>query len=216
MKHFLLVFFFFINTSAHSELVDGDKMLEAVNKEIVNINTKQLKEILDKDPYTVLIDVRTRDEIVQFGTIHRGQNKHVPRGFLEFQIGEHAVSEDTPIIVYCDQSRRSPLAAKALMNMGYTNVKNYSDGFTRWKEAGLPYTISDKAPENALYSNPVEIIKGVYSAIGATQPASYENSGHNNNLSFIVADDAVVVFNAGGSYLLAKTMQPIYLLSMWC
>ncbi|RUM82344.1 MAG: sulfurtransferase [Candidatus Thioglobus sp.] len=206
MKHFLLVFFFFINTSVHSALVDGDKMLETVNKEIVNIDTQQLKEILDKDPYTVLIDVRTRDEIVQFGAIHRGQNKHVPRGYLEFQIGEHAVNEDTPIIVYCDRSRRSPLAAKTLMNMGYTNVKNYADGFTKWKEAGLPYTISDQAPENALYSNPVEVIKGVYSAIGATQPASYENSGHNNNLSFIVADDAVVVFNAGGSYLLAETM----------
>ena len=66
--------------------------------------------------------------------------------------------------------------------------------------------MSDQAPENALYSNPIEVIKGVYSAIGATQPASYENSGHNNNLSFIVADDAVVVFNAGGSYLLAETM----------
>ena len=41
MKHFLLVFFFFINTSAHSALVDGDKMLETVNKEIVNIDTQQ-------------------------------------------------------------------------------------------------------------------------------------------------------------------------------
>jgi len=112
MKHFLLVFFFLINTFVHSALVDGDKVLETVNKEIVNIDTQQLKEILDKDPYTVLIDVRTRDEIVQFGAIHRGQNKHVPRGYLEFQIGEHAVNEDTPIIVYCDRSRRSPLAAK--------------------------------------------------------------------------------------------------------
>jgi len=206
MKYFILIALFLINTAAQSELVSGDKMLDTVNKEIVHINTKQLKEILDKDPYIVLIDVRTRDEIVQFGTIRRGQNKHVPRGLLEFQIGDHAVSKDTPIIVYCDRSRRSPLAVKALISMGYTNVKNYSDGYFKWQEAGLPVTVSDKVPENALYSNPVEVIKGVYSAIGATRPASYENSGHNNNLSFIIADDVVVVFNAGGSYLLAKTL----------
>ena len=80
MKHILLILFLFINTTTYSELVDSNKMLETVNKQIVNINTQQLKEILDKDPYTVLIDVRTRDEIVEFGTIHRGQNKHVPRG----------------------------------------------------------------------------------------------------------------------------------------
>lgn len=208
MKYFSLAFFLLslISTSAQSELIDGNKMLETINKEIVNIDTKQLKEILDKDPYTVLIDVRTRGEIVQLGTIRRGQNKLVPRGWLEFQIGDHAISKDTPIIVYCGLNLRSPLAAKVLMSMGYTNVKNYSDGFFKWKEAGLPYTISDQAPENALYSNPVEVIKGVYSAIGATQPSTYENSGHNNNLSFIVANDVVVVFNAGGNYLLAKTM----------
>ena len=202
----LISVFFSMSGYVYAELIDGNKMLETVNKQIVNIDTKQLKEILDEDPYTILIDVRTRDEVVQIGSIHRGQNKHIPRGWLEFQISEHALTKDTPIIVYCGLNRRSPLAAKSLMNMGYTNVSNYSDGFFKWEEAGLPVTISDYAPENALYSNPIKVAEGIYSAIGATQPASYENSGHNNNLSFIIADDAVVVFNAGGSYLLAKTL----------
>jgi hypothetical protein len=46
----------------------------------------------------------------------------------------------------------------------------------------------------------------VYSAIGATQPNTYENSNHNNNLSFIVTTDGVLVFNAGGSYLVAQAL----------
>ena len=46
----------------------------------------------------------------------------------------------------------------------------------------------------------------VYSAIGETQPPSYENAGHNNNLSFIVADDGVVVVNGGDNYLLAEAL----------
>ena len=194
------------DNGTHTEITDGNKMLEVVNKEIVNINTQQLKELLDTDHNIALIDVRTRDEIVQLGTIRRGQNHNVVRGWLEFQIGEYAVNYDTPIIVYCGLNQRSPLAAKTLMGMGYTNVKNYSDGYFKWKEAGLSVTVSDKAPMSALYSLPIKVAEGVYSAIGATQPATYENGNHNNNLSFIVTTDGVLVFNAGGSYLLAKAM----------
>ncbi|TYC62518.1 MBL fold metallo-hydrolase [Marinobacter sp. BW6] len=43
-----------------------------------------------------------------------------------------------------------------------------------------------------------------YSAIGATAPGTYENHGHNNNLSFIITEKGVVVFNGGDNYLLAK------------
>lgn len=208
MKNSISIFFllFLVGAPVKGDLVDGSKMLESINKEIVNINTEQLKVALDKNSDTVLIDVRTRSEIVETGSIRMGQNKQVNRGWLEFQIGEHVTDKSTPIVVYCGQNLRSPLAAKTLTDMGYTNVKNYSDGFFKWKEMGLPYTESDRAPESLLYSTPVQVINGVYSAIGATQPSTYENAGHNNNLSFIIADDAVVVFNAGGSYLLAQSI----------
>lgn len=46
----------------------------------------------------------------------------------------------------------------------------------------------------------------VYSAIGETQPPSYENRGHNNNLSFIITDGGVVVVNGGDNYLLARDL----------
>ena len=66
--------------------------------------------------------------------------------------------------------------------------------------------IADQYPASVLYSKPVEVIPGVFSAIGATAPATYENAGHNNNLSFIVTGDGVVVVNSGGSYQLAKAL----------
>ena len=65
---------------------------------------------------------------------------------------------------------------------------------------------SDKAPDSMLYDKPRQIINGVWSAIGATSPARYENSGHNNNLSFVVTTDGVLVVNAGANYLLAKAL----------
>lgn len=66
--------------------------------------------------------------------------------------------------------------------------------------------IADQYPGSALYSAPVEFIPGVFSAIGATAPPTYENSGHNNNLSFIITGEGVVVVNGGGAYVLAKAL----------
>lgn len=66
--------------------------------------------------------------------------------------------------------------------------------------------IADQYPGSVLYSKPYEVIPGVYSAIGATAPATYENAGHNNNLSFIVTSDGVVVINGGASYQLAEAL----------
>lgn len=63
--------------------------------------------------------------------------------------------------------------------------------------------IADQYPRSILYAKPVEFIPGVWSATGATAPPSYENAGHNNNLSFVVTGDGVVVVNGGASYLLA-------------
>ncbi|GAB4535284.1 MAG: MBL fold metallo-hydrolase [Ruegeria sp.] len=66
--------------------------------------------------------------------------------------------------------------------------------------------IADQYPGSPLYSKPVEFIPNVWSAIGATAPPTYENSGHNNNLSFIVTGDGVVVINGGAAYVLAKAL----------
>ncbi len=66
--------------------------------------------------------------------------------------------------------------------------------------------IPDKYPGSVLYDKPVEVAPGIYTAIGATQPPTYENAGHNNNLSFIVTTDGVVVVNGGASWKLAEAM----------
>ncbi len=66
--------------------------------------------------------------------------------------------------------------------------------------------IPDQYPGSPLYQKPVEVIPHVWSAIGATAPPTYENTGHNNNLSFIVTGDGVVVVNGGAAYILAEAL----------
>ncbi|MFN4159145.1 MAG: MBL fold metallo-hydrolase [Gemmobacter sp.] len=66
--------------------------------------------------------------------------------------------------------------------------------------------IADKYPQSVLYNKPVEVIPDVWSAIGATAPGTYGNAGHNNNLSFVVTGDGVVVINSGASWKLAEAL----------
>jgi glyoxylase-like metal-dependent hydrolase (beta-lactamase superfamily II) len=95
--------------------------------------------------------------------------------------------------------------------------RRYVTPYLRWALAlwllvGVPAAaiasqdIPDQYPGSVLYQKPVEFIPHVWSAIGATAPPTYENGGHNNNLSFIVTGNGVVVVNAGASAQLAKAL----------
>ncbi|MGB1208828.1 MAG: MBL fold metallo-hydrolase [Paracoccaceae bacterium] len=76
-----------------------------------------------------------------------------------------------------------------------------------WATMGLASEdIADQYPTSELYSKPVEVIPHVWSAIGATAPPTYDNAGHNNNLSFVVTGDGVVVVNGGASVRLAAAL----------
>lgn len=198
-----------IPTFSHAEPPQsaGEKAIQATNKSINNINTAELQTLLKKNPKVELIDVRTANEVDFIGgSIDADEHVNIPRGWLEFDVASYVKTKNTPIIVYCGTNQRSPLAARTLMDLGYTNVKNYADGYNKWLELKLPINHTDKAPESMLYSLPIQVKDNVYSAIGATASGTYANSGHNNNLSFIVTKDGVLVFNAGDNYLLAQAL----------
>jgi len=185
----------------------AQSVLDAVNARVPQLDTAGLRAQLKARPETLVIDVRTPAELnLLGGYIAAPRFANVTRGWLEFQIETVVPDKNTPIVVYCGVSQRSSMAADTLIKLGYTNVKNYRDGFFNWKRAGLPVQQFDKAPASFLYDLPQEVIPGVWSAIGATAPGTYENSGHNNNLSFIITDAGVVVVNAGDNYLLAQSL----------
>ncbi|WP_017941194.1 MULTISPECIES: rhodanese-like domain-containing protein [unclassified Thioalkalivibrio] len=193
--------------AVQADELTGDALLEAANAEIRNIDKEGLQALIANEPDHVVIDVRTRNEIDHTGgQIRSSETLNIPRGWIEFEVPGEIPDKDTPIVVYCGQNLRSVAAAQTLQQMGYTNVQNYPGGFFEWKDAGLPLYVLDKARDSFLYDRPQEVTEGVWSAIGATQPSTYENSGHNNNLSFIITDDGVVVMNASDNYLLAQSL----------
>jgi len=198
---------FLLMLPAMSQPLDPDKHLEEVRAKVKNITTEQLKAMLEKDRNLVVVDVRTQREVgIIGGMVGAPGTTIIPRGWLEFRIQNTAPDKDQPIVVYCGTNQRSPLAADLLTRMGYTNVMNYPGGYPAWQKAGLPITSLDRAPDTFLYSKPVKVADGVWSSIGETAPSTYENSGHNNNLSFVITKEGVLVVNAGGSYLLAASL----------
>ena len=186
----------------------SDDMLDAARSSVRNLDTEAFQALIEDNDDLVVIDVRMPEELALLGgSIDSGRRDLVlNRGWLEFRIGEMVSDLQTPIVVYCGINERSPLAAKTLERLGYSNVWNYADGVFDWQSAGLPMTLTDEAVGTMLFRKPVEVIPGVYSAIGATAPPTYENSGHNNNLSFIITNEGVVVINASDNALLAEAL----------
>ena len=113
-------------------------LLDAANARVPQLDTAGLLAQLKAQPETVVLDVRTPAEVDDSGHIAAPHFLNITRGLLEFRIEAAVPDKRTPIVVYCGVSQRSPLAADTLMKLGYTNVRNYRDGFVNWKRAGLP------------------------------------------------------------------------------
>jgi len=113
-------------------------LLNAANARVPQIDTAGLLAQLKAQPETVVLDVRTAAEVDDSGHIAAPHFRNITRGLLEFRIEGAVPDKRMPIVVYCGVSQRSALAADTLIKLGYTNVKNYRDGFVNWRRAGLP------------------------------------------------------------------------------
>lgn len=63
---------------------------------------------------------------------------HASRGMLEFKLSNNPAlsARDLKIVLYCKSSGRAALAACALHDMGYLQVKSIAGGIDAWVLAG--------------------------------------------------------------------------------
>ena len=91
----------------------------------------------------LFVDVRDAEEVAATGMIEGALN--VSRGMLEFRADETtpyhnaAFAKDKTIILNCASGGRSALCGKALLDLGYSDVRNLG-AFKDWAERGLPTT----------------------------------------------------------------------------
>ena len=94
----------------------------------VNITAEEAKQIMDTEEGYIILDVRTQEEYNQ---------GHIPGSIVisHEEITEKAeevlTDKDQLILVYCRSGRRSKIAAEALMELGYTNIKEFG-GIIDW------------------------------------------------------------------------------------
>ena len=88
----------------------------------------------------VLIDVREPDEWAA-GCIRDAL--HIPRGTIEFKIGDAVSDKNTRIVTYCAAGSRAALAAATLKTMGYAGAIASDAGFDALVKHGLPVNDGD-------------------------------------------------------------------------
>lgn len=94
----------------------------------VNIIAVEAKQIMDSEEGYIILDVRTQEEY---------EVGHIPGTIVisHEEIAEKAeevlTDKDQLILVYCRSGRRSKLAAEALAELGYTNIKEFG-GIIDW------------------------------------------------------------------------------------
>ena len=92
------------------------------------ITAEQAKTIMDTEKDYIIIDARTEEEFAE---------GHIENAILipEYEIAERAEKElpdkEQLILVYCRSGRRSKIASEELVNLGYTNVKEFG-GIIDW------------------------------------------------------------------------------------
>lgn len=96
------------------------------------ISAEKAKELMDTKTDYIILDARTQEEF---------DSGHIEGAILmpEYEVSARAEKEltdkDQLILVYCRSGRRSKIAAQALQDLGYTNVKEFG-GIIDW-----PYEI---------------------------------------------------------------------------
>lgn len=108
-------------------------LVAAAKQNIREVNVAQAQGLVGT---AIVLDVREPGEFAA-GCLPGAIN--IPRGVLEFQIGNHPAfqgKQNAEILVYCLSGGRSALAAESLQKLGYTGLVSLAGGFKGWQESG--------------------------------------------------------------------------------
>ena len=117
---------------------------QLVAEAMAEVKTYSVAEVLARmnDARVQIVDIRDIRELAE-GTVLGAF--HAPRGMLEFWVDPTSpyhkplfADEAKEFILFCGAGWRSALAAKALQDMGMTNVAHIDGGYTEWVKQGAP------------------------------------------------------------------------------
>ena len=98
----------------------------------MNINAEKAKEMMESMEEFVILDARSEAE---FAEGHIPGAIVIPHDEISEKAEEEILDKDIPIFVYCRSGRRSKIAAKELLDLGYSEIYEFG-GINDW-----PYEI---------------------------------------------------------------------------
>ena len=94
----------------------------------MNITAEEAKQIMDSEEGYIILDTRTQEE---YDEGHIPGAIVIPYDEITDRAEEELPDKDQLLLVYCRSGRRSKLAAEALVELGYTNIKEFG-GIIDW------------------------------------------------------------------------------------
>lgn len=92
------------------------------------INADEAKKIMDENPNITILDVRTQEE---FDAGHIKGALLIPYDEISEDVKIDLTDQSATILVYCRSGRRSAVASKTLVDLGYTDVYDFG-GVLDW------------------------------------------------------------------------------------
>ena len=94
----------------------------------MNITAEEAKQIMDTEEGYIILDVRTREE---YDAGHIPGATQISHEEIAEKAEDVLTDKNQLILVYCRSGRRSKIAAEALAELGYTNIKEFG-GIIDW------------------------------------------------------------------------------------
>lgn len=109
---------------------EGDEIMnEIVTTTYEQITQVEAKNIIDTKSNFIILDVRTEEEFVEG---HIENAILIPDYEITSKAEEILKDKNQLILVYCRSGNRSKVASQALVELGYTNVKEFG-GIIDWE-----------------------------------------------------------------------------------
>ena len=94
----------------------------------MNITAEEAKQIMDTQEGYIILDVRTQEE---YDAGHIPGAVLIPNTEIEERAEEELPDKDQLLLVYCRSGNRSKKAAQILVELGYTNIREFG-GIIDW------------------------------------------------------------------------------------
>lgn len=134
----------------------------------VSMDTPQVRSLLENNPRTRLIDVRTPGE---FAAAHISGSYNVPLDLLREHRSELTADHEDPIVLVCASGARAEQARNVLESAGLGQLSVLSGGITGWQQHDAPV---NRGSGTWAMERQVRLVAGLLVLTGVLASTAYE------------------------------------------